>query len=599
MSGEIKDTVEEPSKPEQTIITPEIIQAENNTQDPKGPAGQPGAIDIQTVSEPVDVVTVGEVKPASEDVVDSDPDAPAALPEPEVTVGVIGDYTSNPNVNDEQGILTELSDDDLAAFGKDNPTVLLSNFSAEELDVLYTSIEDRIYRAQPARLELINNGGGSDLYAGRSDNQEVTYITKPEGVAMGVITDYRATLQPFRDNELFTTGDSWTNLPKIGDIRIAPGRLDFEKSNDPIMRIKGRLGMAVEYNNPIWGSGLHLVIEGAGAMEQLALDQKILGEKAEMGRESSGYVYSAAALYLNRPVIDFTLEHVRSTTIGTTDPDVLKKILLITDIDPLALAMASANLPNGFLLERPCLTQFGGCGTVTTRLVNLRRMAMVRRSRLTDDQMAFMSKRSGRVDVKTVLGYQAAMRPELSRTAPLKNGLFVRFKVPTIAEYERIASSWLDRMDQQSRKVAASNASQAEREIFLLKASRISVLMAYGHWIDAVLEVGEDLASEPVVMLERTGEDGSEEQYKSDVKMQKLLAALAAEADITTSIIEPLSKFIDEMTICSPVITKMACPKCGKSMHGDDQSKHPHLVNLNAVELFFTLLHQTMQTLSN
>jgi len=537
--------------------------------------------------------------PVSEQIVDLSVPTPEADPTP--TREMIGDYTPNMNVNDDQGILTVLTDEQLAKFSRDNPSVLLSNFSASELDVMYDQIERQVAAAQASREELVKNGGGAGLYAGRTDDGEVIYITVNEGKAMGAIDDYRKTTAPYRDNDdLFGDDSEWTNLPKVGDTPIAPGRLDHEKSKDPVMRIRGRLGMAVEYTNPFWASGLHMVIEGAGALEELSLDQKILTEKAEMGRDSSGYVYSASALYLNRPVVDFALSQVRSTTIGTTDPQVLKSLLLITDIDPLALAMASANMPNGFLLERPCLEQIGGCGYVTKRQVNLRRMLMVRRSKLSDDQAQFMSKRAGTVDIKTVLGYQAKMRPEISRIVQLKGGMILRFKVPTIAEYERIASAWLDYMDQQSRKVAASNANQQEREAFLLKASRVSVLMAYGHWIEAILETNpDDLAAEPKVMIERVGEEGSPEQYQSDVQMQRLLVSLAVDQDLSDQIIEELSEFINQMTMSTPVIPKMKCPNCGKQMHGDDASKHPHLVNLNAVEVFFTLLRLRMQKLSS
>jgi hypothetical protein len=562
---------------------------------PEHPAQETGALGDLLAGIAADTAV-----PVSEQIVD------LSVPVPEAEAAplreMVGDFTPNMNVNDDQGILTVLTDEQLAKFSRDNPSVLLSNFSADELDVMYDQIERQVANAQEAREELVKNGGGAGLYAGRTDDGEVIYITANEGKAMGAIEDYRKTTAPFRNNaDLFGDDDSeWTNLPKVGDTPIAPGRLDHEKSKDPVMRIRGRLGMAVEYTNPFWASGLHMVIEGAGALEELSLDQKILTEKAEMGRDSSGYVYSASALYLNRPVVDFALSQVRSTTIGTTDPQVLKSLLLITDIDPLALAMASANMPNGFLLERPCLEQVGGCGFVTKRQVNLRRMLMVRRSKLSDDQAQFMSKRAGTVDIKTVLGYQAKMRPEISRIVNLKGGLILRFKVPTIAEYERIASAWLDYMDQQSRKVAASNANQQEREAFLLKASRVSVLMAYGHWIEAVLETDpDDLAAEPKVMIERSGEEGSPEQYQSDVQMQRLLVSLAVDQELSDQIIEELSEFINQMTMSTPVIPKMKCPNCGKQMQGDDASKHPHLVNLNAVEVFFTLLRLRMQKLSS
>jgi hypothetical protein len=81
--------------------------------------------------------------------------------------------------------------------------------------------------------------------------------------------------------------------------------------------------------------------------------------------------------------------------------------------------------------------------------------------------------------------------------------------------------------------------------------------------------------------------------------MQRLLVSLAVDQELSDQIIEELSEFINQMTMSTPVIPKMKCPNCGKQMQGDDASKHPHLVNLNAVEVFFTLLRLRMQKLSS
>ena len=255
-----------------------------------------------------------------------------------------GEYTPNANIDLALPILEEFSEAELKKFSA-NGSILLSNMSTDELDAISASIQFQIDNKQEERRALASKGAAGNYYGLEAPDGKgginVVYVTDAERLAIGTIGEYEKSLRTSADPDLFEDGSEWTNLPALGDKKIAIGKLDYSKHKDPMIRIQGKLGLATQYTNPMWHSGLHLVIEGAGALEELSLSQRISQDKIEYGRESSGYVYGASALYLNRPVIEFGLQHVKACTAGTTDPEELKDLLLITDIEPLALGLAS------------------------------------------------------------------------------------------------------------------------------------------------------------------------------------------------------------------------------------------------------------------
>jgi hypothetical protein len=504
-----------------------------------------------------------------------------------------GEYKGNPNVKEDLKIIEPLSDEELKNLAK-NGSLLLSNLSVSELNLIHDAIQVQISAKQAERQELAEKGIAQGYYAIEADlpdgSKNIIFVTEHERRALTILSEYEATLRQSADDDLFDDSE-WTNRPTYGDVKVIPGRLDHSKHKDPVLRIQGKLGLATSYSTPFWGSGIHLVIEGGAALDELSLNERILQEKSESGRLSSGYIYGAGALYLVRPVVDYVLGQVKSSTAGVQDPDELKNLMLITDIEPMATAMAATMYPDGYLLERPCLTTQGGCGNIERGRINLRRMVMVRRSKITDDQMQFMTKRSGYVDPSRIREYQKSIRAEVSRLVELDAGLFLRLRVPTIADYERLADSWLQTMDARARQVSRSGGSLAQRQAYMLKAQNVAVVMAYGHWIDGVLEK-DDEDGQLVATVERYYGEDAEERFKADKQMDRVLESLAKRPDLTDKISNALRKFISDMTLSTPTVPKTICSQCGKPVSGDETSTHPHLVNVNSLELFFTLLHQ-------
>lgn len=476
-------------------------------------------------------------------------------------------------------------------------SIALSNFEAEELEVIRRGIYGRVFAQQQRRGEMVKSGVQHPFIKVDMGDQQTVLLTQDELHSINNVTSYTKSLRVGFGYKIFES-DEWTNLPSNGDLKIAITGNDPAKSNDPIVRIRGKLGLSTEGNAVLWHTGMHMTLESPGVLEQLRLETKLADEKIESARNSNGLVYSASSVYLNMAVADFILGCVTKTTIGTVNPEELKKVILVTDLEPMTQAAAAVIYPDGYNLDRPCLTDFGGCGETLTRKVNLRRMLFVRRSRISDDQFALMAKRAGRVDVRTVRGYQDSLRPEISRYIDIGEGLKVKMRVPTLAQYERQATTWMDELDRRGREVMVSYASEGDRQTFMLRANNIAMVMAYSSWIEAVVEEDPEAPNGLKTVLSRIlpeDEDDLEKQYQADVDLDKLLESFADDGELTAKIANGIEKFINEMTLATCAIPKSACPSCGQPLTGDSLSKHPHLVSINPIEVFFTLIHHRIQ----
>lgn len=542
------------------------------------------------------------------DVLDVDPDAKQALvdataeaqarpaEEPEEAAPVVhgpwaGELIQRLNCEET---LPVFEDDIIKNLG----SLALSNFEAAELEVIRRGIYGRIFAAQKKRAAIVKTGQKHPFTPVDMD-QRTVYLTGEELEAVNNVTSYVASLRVGFGYKIFEGEDTWNNLPTSGDQKIAITQNNPAKSNDPVMRIRGQLGLATEGNAVLWHTGMHLTLEGPPVLNQLRLETQLLDEKISMARDSNGLVYSASSVYLNKAVADFILGFVTKSTIGTTNVGELKKVILLTDLEPLTLAAAATIFPDGYNLDRPCLTTHGGCGETLTRKVNLRRMLFVRRSRITEPQFALMAKRSARVDIKTVKNYQDSVRPEVSRYIDIGQGLKVKMRVPTLADYERQATAWMDEMDNRARVLMTSYANETDRQTYMLRANNIAMVMAYSHWIEAIVKEDEDapdgLKTELSRLLSGEEADDLERQYQADQDLDRLLESFADDGELSAKIADGVEKFINAMTLATVAVPKSTCPSCGVPLTGDSLSKHPHLVSINPIEVFFTLIHHKVK----
>lgn len=523
--------------------------------------------------------------PLGEEVVESTPEPEA----PKVKTPWAGVIKERLNVIESNPVL----EDEVM---KDLGTIVLSNFETEELEFIKRGIYGRIFSRQRERTLIVKSGQKHEFIE-FDLKPDTVYMTNDEFAAVQNLNGYVASLRVGFGTRIFEQ-DGWHNLPERGGNKVALTMPNPLKSNDPIKQIQGELGMSTEGGSVLWHSGLHLTMDDPGTLTQLALETKITDEKIQMARDNNGLVFSASSVYLNSAVMNYMLDTVTRSSVGTTHPDELKKLILLPDMEPMTLAAAAVIFPKGYNLERPCLTTAKGCGHVLTRKVNLRRMLFVRHNRITDDQFSLMAKRGARLDVKSVRAYQASLRPEVSRLVDLNGSLAIKLRIPTFADYERQATAWMEELDHRARSIMTQG-ENGDRELFLARANNVAMVMAYSSWIEAVVQIdpNEELGYKTRLtrVLDEEDEGDLEKLYQADADLDQLLISFAKNAEYTAKIADGIETFINAITLATVAVPKTSCPKCGLPLSGDNLSKHPHLVSINPVEVFFTLVHHKIK----
>lgn len=491
-------------------------------------------------------------------------------------------------------ILEPMSDALLAKFASHGKLVL-SNMNVQEVLQVDEILRLRILVAQRDRHTMIRGGLNAEGFV-KIDMPEIgaIYMTDEEQRAMGLLTDFKRQVTFGHIGDMIEDGEKATNRPMVDNTPIMMGLASNPGKADGLAAVREDLNLGHKIAVPFWASGLHARFQAPGALAQIALDTELGEEKIRESLESAGYALAAPAVFLNRAITDWVLKHFISTTAGTVDPKILKDTITLLDFDQLVSSAAYALYPKGFPVTRYCINSAINCDGEIKDLMNINRMIIVFDERLDEHQMRFMSKRSGVHDLKTIRNYQSKMRPNISRYVDLENGIRLKLRIPTIAQYESTSTAWLDNMTAEAKALISSNAREEDRQNYMVRAQRVSTVMAYAHWVEGVVRQGEELESEPVVVATRNLPEGAtpEQQYEADKEIDDFLRDFANSPELTKAFTDALEKFIAAMTITTVCLPKVHCPKCGEPIDKDTGSKqdHPALVTINPTELFFTLL---------
>jgi hypothetical protein len=537
------------------------------------------------------------------------PDAPAPAPTATDGDGVnipddgpeevyAGVWDPVPGVETPAPILEPMSDELLGKFARYGKAVI-TNMNLVEVEKLDQILRLRIFAAQRDRYSKINQGLPRDQFIQLDlDGVGKIYITEPEQQAMNQVAQHLRQVSFNHIGDIIEEGEAATNRPLVDDIPIMMGLVQPAKNGNGMMAVRDALGLSQRVAFPMWGSGLHVRMIAPGALAQLGLDTQLGQEKVREAMESAGYSLAAPAVFLNRELADFAIKHFLNTTAGTVDPKTLKSIITLLDFDQMITSMAFSLFPKGFPVTRYCTNSALNCDGEITDLLNINRMVIVLDSRLDEHQKRFMSKRSGQHDIKTILNYQAKMRPEVSRYIDLGNGVRLKLRVPTLAQYESTSTAWLDNMTAESKQLISSNAREEDRQNYLLRAQQISTVMAYACWVEAVVRQGDELEAEPEVIQTRLLPEGStpDQQFEADREIDDFLRDFASDPELTKKFTDALEKFIAAMTLTTVCIPKVHCPKCKQPIDKDEGIKldHPALVTINPSEFFFTLLRRSI-----
>ena len=364
--------------------------------------------------------------------------------------------------------------------------------------------------------------------------------------------------------------------------KLSPGRSNakadggYYRGNAAVARVAAAVGLGQTVTYPLWSSGIWLTVKAPSNARLGELERKLVLNKDALGYVTSGMVFSNDAAYAIEILVNHILEDTTDCTVEGWDPELLKSLILSPDLQSLALAYAASIYTNGFPYSVPCTIDPKRCQHVSVEKLHLTKLLKADTTRLTAAQLKHMSTRSVKHTPEAIVAYQE--QHELSKVGSvrLNDSLAVVFGVPTIRDYIDTAHRWIGSIEELTSKAFQRNLAGKEREDYMRQQMLLALTRQYSHWV------------KELVVTDYEGEEPVERIIDSRDDVDSSIGSLAADDDLTDTLIEAIGKFIADRTIAIAAIHNFQCPNCKHWHHTPLPNKL--LLPVDTVSTFFTLM---------
>lgn len=386
-----------------------------------------------------------------------------------------------------------------------------------------------------------------------------------------------------RENAEWRQSVSYENLslragkPNLSNTAGASSTVLGERA---IVRIQQALGLGNYVQIPLWHSGIWITFRVPTDIELLNLDAIITEEKIRLGMATRGLVYSNYSAYLINHLMNFALEHVYDCTVKEHTPAMLRKLIRVSDIPLIAWGLACSIYPNGYPHSQPCMVNPEVCRHVTREQLFLPKINWVDNTALTKAQRKHMANRVARYTEAEILEYQNQGRAADGKVYEIR-GVSFALRVPSIDDYVNSGYQWVNDIIEGINNLFDKNISDSRKESLILGQANLSSLRQYVHWVKSITH----------------GDADNQVTLDDPADLNKLIELLCTDSNIVSGFMDAVSAYIEEATVSIIAIPRTRCPNCQKPDDKDkedvalmeQQHKHPYLVPIDAVNLFFTL----------
>lgn len=343
-----------------------------------------------------------------------------------------------------------------------------------------------------------------------------------------------------------------------------------------VMRVRAIMGLGGIVSVPLWHSGFWITLQAPTESSLIELYRRLQEEKIELGRETFGLVFSNEQSYINSWLLDFCMEHIYETSVRVDSNQELRPLIKIQDLNILFWGMACLIWPRGFDYVRSLTTKEGIENTQTiSAKINLGKLMWVDNASFDDKARNHMAGRQrGKMTIDQVKEYQRSFIPSLAegRRVAIKEGLDVIIASTDVDNYIADGENWIAGIVQTVDSTFTQAApNQEERNRMISTHARASRLRNYGAWIKSIVI------------------DNFENESRMEIT--QILDVLSVDEDATKLLEGEITKFIDDSTRALIAIPETS----GKEM---GLPRFPHLIPVDVVNTFFTLLAQRVAIIS-
>lgn len=375
----------------------------------------------------------------------------------------------------------------------------------------------------------------------------------------------------------------------IGDNKTLTG----EKA---IMHLNDFIGKGTRYQVALWHSGFWITFKAPTESEFVELQRKLIADKVKFGRDSYGLVFSNTVVFSVERVVEFILDHVLITSINlgeNNNSNYLRSIIDSQDLYTLIYGFVCTMYPKGFKYNRACMNDIMNCNYVLEDILNVTKLSHTNDNALTNWQKSHMSnRRAGSMTIESVKRYKEELLSTQKRTVVINKDtgkeIKLTLRTPNLNEYIDSGHEWINNIVAMAERSIGDDVPAQQREDFIIKTAQATAMRQYGHWVGSCeFNFGVDDESPNII------------EDKDTLKLT--LDTLSSQDNIREEFFKEVYKYIDESTVTVIGITAFDCPVCNKK-NEDERKIYPHHTNvipLDMLQLFFALLEQSIQRLTN
>lgn len=330
-----------------------------------------------------------------------------------------------------------------------------------------------------------------------------------------------------------------------------------------------------EANTVFYNSGFLLTVKTPNTSELDLLIQRLQQRKANIGYESLGAVFSNRDIYKREDIFNFCKDNITYCNVKGFDPDHLDDLLLVSDYFELVKTMADAIHINGYKISQPCVVNPDKCRHVSEDVMNIRRMTVVDNSRISSVMAKILA--SDEVTTEQLLEYKRLVAEATATEASIYATeestvpeIKIIFKMPTMREYIASGKAWLAGVEEAVRLATGNSTTIERRTESVTRQLALTLLREYSAFIKRIVFTDDD-----------TWIDTSEE-------INEFLDNLTTNDFVRDQIVEKVTKYQEDASLSVVCLPAFKCPAC-QGINLGDNPKHPHLIPIDAVEVFFQL----------
>ena len=189
-------------------------------------------------------------------------------------------------------------------------------------------------------------------------------------------------------------------------------------------------------------------------------------------------------------------------------------------------------------------------------------------------------RRSGTMTLESVKRYQEELltcqKRQVIVNEKSSSPISLILRIPKVSEYIDSGSRWIGDIVSMVNKSLGMEATDADRNEYILKQGQASAMRQYLHWIESIEYMG--------AMIE------------DRETLEDIFNVISADDIIRNDFMKKVHDYIDDTTVSIVGIPVYDCPVCGEEQKSP-LPKQTSIIPLDVYQTFFTLLVQKLQKL--